>query len=91
MNTVTLAPPKKKKYVWEGPGKDLIGDYFTAHKSAFIGICGNGSEEKLFLVSYCGIIQADSPKSTWSFGPWDVKVIRFVDVNITIIGEGKNE
>ena len=90
MNTVTSAPPKKK-YVWEGSGKDLIGDCFTIHRSAFIGICGHGSKEELFLVSYCGIIQADSPKSTWSLGTCDVKVIRFVDVNITIIGEGKNE
>ena len=90
MNTVTLAPPKKK-YVWEGKSKDLIGKYFTILRSAFIGRCGDGSKEELFLVAYCGIVQADNPESTWSFGTCDVKVIRFVDVNITVVGESKNE
>ena len=90
MNTVTLAPPKKK-YVWEGKSKDLTGMYFTILRSAFIGMCGHGSKEELFLVSHCSIVQADNPKSTWSFGTCDVKVIRFVDVNITVIGESENE
>lgn len=91
MNTVTLTPLKKKKYVWTGVLKDLIGSSFRNYKSAFMGTCGVETEEKLFLVTYDCVSLADTPGRTWDFDRCNVQVVRFVDVNITIIGESKDE
>ena len=85
MNTVT--PLKQKsQYVWTGQLGDLIGRNFKNVKSAFVGTCGFG-EESLLLITYDCIVKADSPGKTWNSGICNVKVIRFVDVNITVIGD----
>lgn len=85
MNTVTKVPPKSK-YVWTGNANDLIGDNFENVKSAFFGDIGS-EYNQLFLVSYGCIIKANRPDYTWLGSTCNVKVIRFVDVNITVIGD----
>lgn len=89
MNTITLMPPVSK-YEWTGKIGDLIRGAFKSSRSAFIGNIGDNIDE-LFLVSYEGIMLADTPNSTWNSKGDSIYVTRFVDVNITVIGDSKNE
>ena len=77
--------PPAKKFVWTGQIRDLIGDNFKNEKSAFIGTCGCGDDETLYLITYECISQASNPRSTWDALSCSVEVIRFVDVNISIV------
>ncbi len=79
----------KKKFVWTGQVKDLIEDNFKNKKSAFIGTTGTGDDETLYLVTYDCVSQANSPCHTWSAFGCSVKVIRFVDVDISIVERKK--
>ncbi len=83
MNTVTPIP-LKSKFRWTGEVGDLIGDNFDSEKTAFIGSCGAG-EETLYLVTYECVSIARCPQSTWESSICTVEVIRFVDVNISIV------
>ncbi len=74
----------KKKFEWTGQLKDLIGTNYKEEKSAFIGTIGD-RKNILFLVNYDCILVADEPNATWDCKGCDVEVIRFVDVDITII------
>ncbi len=89
MNTITKTP-EQKKHIWTGKLKDLIGVNFRTSRTAFIGTCGT-EEDRLFLINYDCIAVAEEPDQTWSCDNCNVEVIRFVDVNITVIGESKNE
>ena len=88
MNTVKPLP-LRKQFAWTGQVKDLIEDNFKDEKSAFIGTAGTGDDETLYLVTYDCVSQANSPCHTWSALGCSVKVIRFVDVNISIVERGK--
>ena len=83
MNTVTKIP-ELKKYVWTGKIKDLIGGRFQTSKTAYIGNCGC-EDDRLFLINYDCITVAEDPDQTWSSNDCDVEVIRFVDVNISVV------
>jgi len=50
--------------------------------TAFVGRCGNGPEDTLYLISHRKIIQADAPNRCWSCNECDVVVDRYVDVEI---------
>ena len=55
------------------------------HKeTAFIGECGSGPPDSLYLISFGTIILASNPKITWSNNP-DIFINRFVDIEISII------
>ena len=84
MNTVTPRPPQKK---FRGTGKvgDLIGVNFDPGKTAFIGRCEEGEEGSLYLVTYTCISLAGKPMSTWMEVNSAIEVIRFVDVNISVV------
>ena len=84
MNTVTPRP-LQKKFEWTGKADDLIGTNFGSRRTAFIGHCGAGEEESLYLVTYKCISYASAPWLTWNGPNCDVKVIRFVDVNISVV------
>ncbi|KKK88615.1 hypothetical protein LCGC14_2741370 [marine sediment metagenome] len=89
MNTVkplTL----RKKFAWTGRLGNLIGTHFKDKKSAFIGTVGFGDDETLYLVTYACISQANTPCHTWSALGCSVKVIRFVDVDISIVEREEN-
>ncbi len=88
MNTVTPIPVRSE-FRWTGELGDLIGDNFDSGKTAFIGSCGAG-EETLYLITYECVSMARCPQSTWEMSECDVRVIRFVDVNISIV-ERKEE
>ena len=83
MNTAT-GIPLKPKYVWTGTVGDLIDNNFDNCKTAFIGRCGT-EEDKLFLINYNCVTQADRPESTWEGKGCTVAVIRFIDVTISIV------
>ncbi len=85
MNTVAKVS-LKPKYVWTGNAGDLIGTNFENVKSAFFGNIGS-EHDQLFLVCYGCIIKANCPEYTWISSTCNVEVIRFVDVNITVIGD----
>ncbi len=84
MNIVAPRPPQKK-FEWTGKADDLTGTKFDSRKTAFIGHCGAGEEESLYLVTYDCISYASTPQLTWNGANCDVAVIRFVDVNISVI------
>lgn len=87
MNTVTNLEKKN------GPEKiflsDLCGKNFQESKSAFLGTTGIGGYG-LYLVTYVGISRADKPKTAWDYKDskqCNVKVTKFVDINIEIVGD----
>ncbi len=88
MNTVQ-ASPKKREFEWTGKPKDLTGGYFRESRTAFIGKCGAGDDEELYLVTYDCIVKAKEPKVTWAYKGCEVKVTRFVDVNIIVVERKK--
>lgn len=88
MNKVTLIK-QRSHYFWTGQIENLIGEHFKDDKSAFIGMCGTGDDDTLYLVTYLGISQASAPGSTWKTKGCSVKVIRFVDVNISVVERKK--
>ncbi len=88
MNTVTPIE-QKKKWVWTGQIGDLIGGNFKNVKSAFIGTCGAGEDDTLYLVTYECISVAGEPGTTWKAMGCSVEVIRFVDVNISVVERDK--
>ncbi len=83
MNIVTPILPVSK-FRWTGKIEDLIGGNFKEKRSAFFGSCGAG-EEALYLITYKAISLAGKPGSTWDYNSCDVEVIRFVDVNISVV------
>ena len=89
MNIISKIPNQKKR---RGTGdlKDLIRKNFNNSRTAFIGKCGT-KDEGLFLITYECIVLAEDPSQTWNCDGCEIKVIRFVDVNITVIGESKDE
>ena len=90
MNIVAPRPPQKK-FRWVGKADDLIGCNFCSGRTAFIGHCGVGEEESLYLVTYACISYAGNPRLTWDGANCDVEVIRFVDVIISVVeGEEGN-
>ena len=81
-----VAPrPLQKKFRWTGKADDLTGINFDSRKTAFVGHCGSGEEESLYLVTYNCISYASNPRLTWNGPNCGVKVIRFVDVNISVV------
>ncbi len=88
MNTVKPLP-LRKQFAWTGQVGDLIENNFDDEKSAFIGTAGTGDNETLYLVTYECVSQANSPCHTWSTPGCNVEVIRFVDVNISIVKRKK--
>ena len=84
MNIVAPRPPQNKSR-WVGKSEDLTGINFDSGRTAFIGHCGSGEEESLYLVTYSCISCASNPRLTWNGAGCDVKVIRFVDVNISVV------
>ena len=63
---------------------DLYGQNFETFATAFIGKCGNGPENSLYLITYDNIFLANDPRQSWSGRSCTVKVDTFVDVEITI-------
>ena len=64
--------------------KEVILDGHKSPETAFIGRCGNGPKNSLYLIAYEGIFLADDPIKYWSGKNVTVDVVAFVDVEITI-------
>lgn len=62
---------------------DLTGDNYNEEKNAFIGQCGDGPSNALYIVAYDNIILAKNPRKNWS-SPCDVHILRFVDIDILV-------
>ncbi len=84
MNKVTTLP-KTKKFEWIGKLGDLVGTNYRDEKSAFIGECGLEDKNTLYLVTYACVSIAGKPDISWSHNRCDIRVIRFVDVNISVV------
>jgi hypothetical protein len=65
--------------------RDLIGDSYSQERTAFIGQCGNGDKNTLYLIIYTGVVLASNPFHLWESKGCDCYVDRFVDVEITAI------
>ena len=83
MNTIAKGP-KQKTYTWTGKLKNLTGTNLIPSRTAFIGNCGIETD-RLFLINYDCITVAENPDQTWSCGSCEVKVVRFVDVSISVV------
>ena len=64
--------------------KELTLDTHKSPETAFVGSCGNGPTNSLYLIAYEGIFLADDPMKYWSGKNVTVKVDTFVDIEITI-------
>lgn len=65
---------------------ELVGDstgYRDRHQ-AFIGQCGNGPRNTLYIVGFNQIYQASDPYESWSSLDCEVVVQEFVDLVINI-------
>jgi hypothetical protein len=77
MNTVTISDTQKTtKYT-------LAGVLNSGH-TAFIGQCGEGPANSLYLITYNQIVLANDPHDTWT-SDCAVEVARFVDVEIRVL------
>jgi len=56
----------------------------SCKETAFIGKCGGGPEDSLYLITYEGIVLAFDPKMTWNDSA-NITVNRFVDIEIKAI------
>lgn len=79
MNTITNS---KKQAV-----RTTIGQIRELNnETAFIGKCGSGPENELYLITYGSIFLASDPrKKQWSSLNCEVYVDRYVDVEIKIV------
>ena len=62
----------------------LCGNNFETSATAFVGACGNGPENSLYLITYDNIFLAGDPRHSWSGRGCTVRVDTFVDIEITI-------
>lgn len=53
-------------------------------ETAFIGKCGDGPENSLYLINYKSICLASNPVRTWTHERCRVWIKEFVDIKITI-------
>ena len=79
MNTVIYN--KKNEY----RVKDLLYNNLGRNKTAFIGRCGNGPDNSLYLIFYSRIVLAEDPGRVWENHDCPVDVDRFVDIEIAIV------
>jgi hypothetical protein len=63
---------------------ELTKDNYTDERSAFMGRCGNGDKDALYLVTYDAIVLASNPYQVWQSGGCECYVTSFVDVMIGI-------
>ena len=56
----------------------------NAIRTAFIGKCGNGPSNELYLITYNSILLAKDPNSIWGTSGCNIEVIWFVDIKIEI-------
>jgi len=75
---------EEKTYrVWE-----ITREHYEPNHTAFIGKVGNNSypayDNKLFLVTYVGVVLAENPAQSWD-GECTFIVSKWVDIVITII------
>lgn len=61
---------------------ELIDDYYSESKNAFIGECGNGPTNSLYLVTHSSIVLLENPSLVWSDFDCQVCVYKFVDLEI---------
>ena len=65
-----------------------LGDFcfnnYKASVTAFVGTCGNGPKNSLYLITYDSIFLADDPYQSWSSKGCTVFIDEFVDIEITI-------
>lgn len=57
--------------------------------TAFIGRCGKGPDNELYLVTYDTIFLATNPFSAWDTPVCSVYINKFVDIEITVVGDTK--
>lgn len=69
---------------------ELCKKNFKDDKSAFIGRI-ESNETGLHLIHWGGIIRADNPQITWEPCGAKVRVIKFVDIDITARERKSNE
>lgn len=53
-------------------------------ETAFIGRCGNGPENSLYLITYSSVVLATNPQRDWCDDYCQIVINRFVDIVITI-------
>lgn len=81
INVSTAIQPKKVTQCKVG---DLIRTNYSEHANAFIGKCGFGPPNSLYIVTYDSIILASNPGKAWDREA-NVTVDRFVDLDIKIV------
>ena len=67
----------------KSPSRYFASELCKTGETAFIGKCGCGPANSLYLITYKAVIQADTPNYKWG-GAAQVIVDRFVDIEITI-------
>ena len=53
-------------------------------ETAFIGQCGYGPENEVYLITYSGIMVANNPKRCWINNDCSVYVDKFVDIEMIV-------
>ena len=68
------------------PKNLILNDVCHSGETAFIGKCGYGPENALYLISYGHIVLASNPlHQTWSSYGCIVVVERYVDIEINVM------
>lgn len=63
---------------------DLIDDNYKQQKNAYIGSCGNGPQDSLYIVGFDRIFLAEDPENTWDDPECSVYVDKFVRIRIIV-------
>ena len=69
---------------YEGKLKDFIGNNYTVSHSAFIGQCGVGPRDSLYLIVGNCICLANDPSAVWFSEDCSVSIRRWVDIEIRL-------
>lgn len=81
MNTVSKPLFKEQKTNYK------LGELILCNggvETAFIGRCGCGPRNELYLITYDKIIKADEPKHSWESEGCSVYINQFVNIHITV-------
>ena len=89
MNTVTNLSEFQRESKSEKPTVDeVLKEAYQTNKTAFIGRCGYGPPNSLYLIIYDCIALASDPSFVWT-SVASVIIDKWVDIEITIKDSGK--
>lgn len=79
---ITVKPSKYTRKYTKYKFDELTRDKHSNERNAFIGRCGNGPVDELYIIGWDFVYLANDPSRTWSTA--DLYVWKFVDLVINV-------